>query len=390
MQHAQQRGPHSVEESMMLWGVIFLFIGAGGWFLWWRYHGEISAAVMASQHWQMQQIGRLTDAYVGLDHQVLATDPSTVKIGALWRLLGNVGAFFRVPAVAIVGLLAVWCLFRSPANRFTRNITLPRLMRIQAEAFPAGAAFVDRGLKLTKPADGALRPADPSLHGREWIARYALGDDGAFNEDRAAHALGRQLGPEWTGLERAAPHVRCMFAAFALHATRQRDLALELLGILSASLPCEPSDGPAGPARHLAFDASALASADLVLADADLIGPCVAAASRHAFTATAMMSVLSLARGKAGVLAPAQFAFLKLVDRPLWYALHALGFPGGSNPAEQPNPRTEAAGARDHWAAECQVGQPLSAPSLDRALAVLRKLAATKERNQPRSTETTP
>lgn len=387
MQGAQQRGPHSVEEGMVLWGVIFLFLAAGGWFLWWRFHSEISAAVMASQHWQMQQISRFTNDYAALDSQVLATQPSTVKIGALWRLMNNVGAFFRIPAVILVGLLAVWCFFRNPANRFTRKIDLPRLMRIHAEAFPAGAAFVDRGLKLSKPGDGALRPADPALHGREWITRFALGDDGAFEEDRAAHALTAQLGFDWNGIDRAAPHVRCMMAVFALHAARQRETATDLLGILSASLPMNPSDGPAGPPEPLAFSASAVAQAERVLSDADLVAPCLAAADRHAFTATAMMSALSLAREQAGVLAPAQFAFLKLVDRQLWYALHSLGFPGGSNPSEQPNPRTEAAGVRDHWAAECQVGQPLSAASLDRAIAVLRKVAAKEKLNQPRTKE---
>ena len=71
---------------------------------------------------------------------------------------------------------------------------------------------------------------------------------------------------------------------------------------------------------------------------------CEAVADRHAYTAPALMSVLTLARAEAGVLAPAQFAFLKLVDRPLWYALHSLGFPGGQNPAEQPNPGSKLPG----------------------------------------------
>jgi intracellular multiplication protein IcmP len=56
--------------------------------------------------------------------------------------------------------------------------------------------------------------------------------------------------------------------------------------------------------------------------------------------------------------------------------LHALGFPGGQNQAEQPNPRVEAACARDHWAAEREVSHPLPVPSLDRSLAVVRKKAA--------------
>ena len=101
-----------------------------------------------------------------------------------------------------------------------------------------------------------------------------------------------------------------------------------------------------------------------------------------------LMSLLTLARKKAGVLAPAQFAFLKLVDRPLWYALHSLGFPGGQNPAEQPNPRIEAVGARDHWAAECSVGHPLPVPSFERSLAVVRKKAVEKGLNKPSTLET--
>lgn len=85
------------------------------------------------------------------------------------------------------------------------------------------------------------------------------------------------------------------------------------------------------------------------------------------------MSVLTLAQSQAGVLAPAAFNALKLVDRRLWYALHSLGFPGGQNPAEQPNPRVEAVGSRDHWAAERDAGRPLPTPSLARALVVVRK-----------------
>ena len=86
------------------------------------------------------------------------------------------------------------------------------------------------------------------------------------------------------------------------------------------------------------------------------------------------------------MLAPAQFAFLKLVDRRLWYALHSLGFPGGQNRAEQPNPRIEAVGARDHWAAECDLGRPLTEPSLERALAVIRaKTEASPKTPEPQA-----
>ena len=153
--------PHSVEEGMMLWGVILLFLAVGAWFLWWRFHDPISATVMHVQHWQMQQFARFTDSYAALDSQVMQTDPASVRFGTLWRLLHNVGSLLRYPAAGIVAILAIWCLLRASTTRFTRNIDLPKLMDIQAEVFPGGAAFVGRGLKLTEIQVGAPRSCDP-------------------------------------------------------------------------------------------------------------------------------------------------------------------------------------------------------------------------------------
>jgi intracellular multiplication protein IcmP len=85
------------------------------------------------------------------------------------------------------------------------------------------------------------------------------------------------------------------------------------------------------------------------------------------------MSLLTAARRRSGVLAPAQFACLKLIDRSLWYALHSLGFEGdGLGQTTHPNPRIEAAGARDHWAAERIAGRPLVIPSVSRAVRAVR------------------
>jgi intracellular multiplication protein IcmP len=77
------------------------------------------------------------------------------------------------------------------------------------------------------------------------------------------------------------------------------------------------------------------------------------------------------------VLAPGQFAWLKLVDRPLWYALHSLGFETeGLGRYLHPNARVEAVGARDDWAVERLIGEPVIEPNMDRAIEALRKVAA--------------
>ncbi|MGK3936768.1 secretion/conjugation apparatus DotM-related subunit, partial [Enterococcus faecium] len=78
------------------------------------------------------------------------------------------------------------------------------------------------------------------------------------------------------------------------------------------------------------------------------------------------------ARLRAGVLPPAQFAWLRLVDRPLWYALHSLGFESeGIGRYLHPTPRVEAVGARDHWAVERLAGRPVEGPRFERALEAL-------------------
>ena len=88
------------------------------------------------------------------------------------------------------------------------------------------------------------------------------------------------------------------------------------------------------------------------------------------------MSLLNTARKRNGVLAPAQFSWLKLVDRPLWYALQSLGFETeGTGRYLHPNPRVEAVGARDHWAVERAADIPIPKPTFDRALIALRRHA---------------
>ena len=52
-------------------------------------------------------------------------------------------------------------------------------------------------------------------------------------------------------------------------------------------------------------------------------------------------------------------------------------------------PRIEAAGARDHWAAECSIGHPLPVPSFERSLAIVRKKAVEKGLDKPSTLETT-
>ena len=380
----------SSDDNLIAFALIVAVLLAGGWFLWYRYHPQIAAAVIVFQHWQMRFVGLFTDRYRTLDAQTLALDPADVSARTLLRLCHLVELFFRIPVAIGLGGIGTLCLVRAPPSRFTRTLDLAHLMRVQVEVFGSIGAFVGRNLRPVHLADGSPRPLDPALHVHEWIERYARRPDGTFDEDGARRELTVQLGPLWQGPRQAASHVRCLFAVFALQSARQRDAALGFLGDIAASLSCDRREDPSGPPSALDIPPALARRADAILARRALVDGCTAVAGRHAFTATAMMSALCEARRKAGVLAPAQFNFLKLIDRRLWYALHSLGFPDGPEaPAlPMPNPRVEAAGARDHWAAECQAGRPLRVPSVDRAALAIR--AALKDAGHGTTTEERP
>ena len=126
------------------------------------------------------------------------------------------------------------------------------------------------------------------------------------------------------------------------------------------------AEGQTGPAVPLVLPSTLVARTDAIISGIECV-PAVSIAGRDAFTAHALMSRLTEARQRSGVLPPAAFNGVILVDHRLWYALHSLGF----TPAEQcriqhPNPCIEATGAGDHWAMELALGHAIR---LDASLA---------------------
>jgi intracellular multiplication protein IcmP len=341
-----------------------------GWRLW---RVEISMGALMVAHREMQAIAWFSDRFAMADAAVERADPPGVQFDQLVRLYRNIGIEFLCPAMALVLSLAATCFLRAGTARFTRTFDLEKLMAEQAKTFRSTAAFVGRRLSLSDIRAGEPRPADPALNVAEWVKAFATKKSGGFDETAARRAMVRQLGERWTGRSAASPTVRCMLAVFALHGVQRREEASVLMGLLSEGLPRGKRDGGEGPTEPLTFHPKSVAVTDRVLAEISVAGWAFEIMQGHFFTTTGLMSVLNAARLKSGVLAPAQFAFLKLVDRRLWYALHSLGFES-DGPLAHPHPsqRVEAIGAHAHWAAERTVGAPIATPEIDAAIAAIR------------------
>jgi intracellular multiplication protein IcmP len=296
---------------------------------------------------------------------------------ALWGLCTNVGRFFRIPVCLALAALAVRCYFRASSGRFTRQLTLETLAVLQANEFPVTKAYLGRDLKLVDPAEGLPRPLDPALHISEWISRYARRADQAFDEAGAYAALQHQLGPRWQGVGKAEPHVQCLALGFWLHAQVRRQDALDVLSGLSAALQGMGMEGPAGPEKPLLLPSGFGSEMRRLIGHTRDMNEADVLLSGHAYTAPALMTLLSHARREAGVMNPGLFAALKLVDRPLWWALQSLGFPPESGPLWRimPAPCIEATAALEHWQTECEAGRPLVIPAITSSLNRIRVLA---------------
>ena len=79
---------------------------------------------------------------------------------------------------------------------------------------------------------------------------------------------------------------------------------------------------------------------------------------QHRFVLTMMASMLVAAR-QDGVLAAADFLWLKVVDRRLWFMLNTMG---------RKTPFPEVAGAFAHWQTELQFGSPIRIPMVEEAV----------------------
>ncbi len=372
--------PSNGDSTLLSLGVVVIGLAFLGWLGWANYHAAISGVVAEVARWQIGLVRHFSASLDGLDQTIAAADLDAVTFPEILSVLDLIGHSLRIPAVAFILVLAGFCFIGAAPSQFTRALDLDELIAEHAQFFGPVAAFARRNLRLVPMRPDALRPSDPALHAREWVARFARRADGSgpvaaggFDEVAATRALKAQLGPAWRGVEGAPGHVRVLYAAFALHLEQRRAEAQELLGGFARALPPGERGDTAGPATAYLTPAAVVAGADAVLRATELRERADAIAARHAYAAPALMSLLTAARSRSGVLAPAQFACLKLVDRSLWYALHSLGFEGdGPGQTTHPNPRVEAAGARDHWAAERLAGRPLLVPSLDRAMSAVR------------------
>jgi intracellular multiplication protein IcmP len=268
-------------------------------------------------------------------------------------------SWFRWPIAAALLAVGLWILLFSPQNKFMTKHTLETLITTQAKMWPIISPIVKinpskTGRILGDPVPDKLPLFAEALSPEEWVAWNRIPvTNGIPDRDATRHAFVRQLGPRWEGIDSAPLYMQALLAAFAAKGAQKREESDELLGRMALAW---------SPEAGFRMDAKLASDVAHILADPDMGGRITPIADQFAWRTTAMLGVLRWARSNGGVLAPAQFLWLRAEDRVLWYPLNNLG---------RRSFHTEGAGAMAHFMAEEAAKKPLPIPRIDTAIVTL-------------------
>lgn len=277
--------------------------------------------------------------------------------------------------IGLLALMALWALLWGPGTQFRRKLGLEALIPQQARNFPIIEPFVRfNPSKMPQRPPGAPVPEKlpmfaEALSPEEWLVYNGIPvvDNRHVNEEAAAQAFTRQLGAPWQGPNALEPYMQVLLAAFCLKTARKRRDSEQMLGRTAL---CWSHD------KGLMLDRNLVREARKILRDKNLAGKTLARCNQHAFQVTAMIRALATAREEGGVLAPAEFLWLRGFDRALWYPLNNIG---------RQSYHMEALGAMAHYKAEKIVQRPIPRPKVDDAvLSIVDYMKSPKARALPK------
>ncbi len=287
----------------------------------------------------------ILDKWVGIIQK--PAGPMTFK--TLAEVNADVGTFTRYPIVLILVLLAAGLYFRSVAIKFKNVFTMDKLKDVEKVNWPRIMPVVNLKLVDQNINEGSWAM---SMTPMQFCKKNKLLKEESKNgkpavsllRGKAYDVFALQLGQLWHGHIDALPeHMQALLAIFAARADKNVPAADKLLDQIGGS----------GANGKLDFSGTRELLRKHINAK-----PVVKVMQRHAYVTTMMASMLRLSR-TAGVMASADFIWLKPLDRKLWYVLNSIG---------RQTAVSEVAGVFAHWLVEDKLRYPMKTPMVDAAV----------------------
>ena len=282
---------------------------------------------------------------------------SPVSLSAIADIIGPV---MRWPVVFAGAGMGIYAYFFTVKRKFRTTHNLESFIKIQAMMWPVIKPILHFSpAKLSARVLGDVVPDKipmmaEALSPEEWLTWHRISlANGIPDREAARRAFLLQLGPRWSGAKKLPAHMMALFACFALMGGQKRDEAEDLLSKIAECWSVE---------RGLVLPPPLLDEIKKVLGDPETGGRAEEIAKGHAYRTTALLGVLKWARFMGGVLAPAQFLWLRAADRTLWYPMNNLG---------RRSFHVEGAGALAHFMSEQSAKRALIVPRVDTAIVTL-------------------
>lgn len=385
-------------DAIITLALLFLLLAVGGMVFWhffghqilyllsWIRYGELFVVNLFAGHygpcldWLLTArpgIVNTSDGMIALSQQCFGAsylgslpreqllDYFALTGRSLATIESMVGYYLRIPLAVAFGSMWVYIMYYSPRNKFRTKHNLESFIKVQVKTWPVISPIVN----FNPMTSSARIPGTPipdklpifaeALSPEEWIAFHRIPvSNGIADREAARRAFLLQLGPRWNGLDGLPVYMQALFATFCMKGTQKREESDALLGKLSL---CWSEKGGFSPPGEI------MDEVHKALKDSKIGSKGLEVAADFAFRTTAMIGTLKWARSMGGVLAPAQFLWLRGTDRTLWYSLNNLG---------RRSFHSEGAGAMAHFMAEQNAHKPLPIPRVDTAIVTLNQYLA--------------
>lgn len=278
------------------------------------------------------------------------SDPSRVPWQKFTAINTEIGEWTRYPIIVILVVLSAFAYFQG-GGQFVHKYNMKSLRVLGQEVWPQITPVIT--LDLVKedidkgPWSMCKLPLDFCRTHDLLSVNTVSGKKVWMLKQKPAYRLfALQLGPMWKGLDALPIHLKALALVFLARATGQRPLAKRILSQIAMSAASGKLDFTDVSEQLRQFNNHKIIHW---------------LEKRHAYVSTLMATMLQIARSD-GVLASAEFLWLKPVDRRMWFMLNNVG---------RSTAFVEISGAYSHWKAEQKIGQALKTPMVKGAVDAL-------------------
>ena len=287
---------------------------------------------------------------IAIQHYMQNTPLREVTWKAFAAINTELGDWSRYPVVLILLVIAAYVGMHS-TSQFHHEYSMKTLRVVGQEVWPQITPVISLDLIKENIDKGPWAMCKPPLafcreHNLLSVKMIAAKKVYILKQKPSYRLFALQLGPMWRGIHSLPIHVKALAVIFLARATGQRAIAKKFLSQIAMSAASGKLDFT-GVSDHLNTfkDHRILQWLE----------------KRHAYVMTLMATLLEIARSD-GVLASAEFLWLKPVDRRMWFMMSNVG---------RRTAFVEIAGAYSHWVSEKKMGRALKTPMVKGAVEAL-------------------